>query len=117
MRKFFPNIKMISGERGAMFQFPNENQASLRGVNGERALRVSPRYRSEMRPLAYRRLHFAESMGKGALIVSLSLPLGNAPFSHCSDYVEPETYVLFDGKQVRKSNEAPKDRHTIFNSD
>ena len=25
---------MISGERGAMFQFPNENQASLRGAMG-----------------------------------------------------------------------------------
>ena len=107
---------MISGERGAMFQFPNENQASLRGVNGERALRVSPRYRSEMRPLAYRRLHFAEQWGKGAKSFP-SLLLGNAPFSHRSDYVEPATYVLFDGKQVRKSNEAPKDRHTIFNSD
>ena len=33
------------------------------------------------------------------------------------DYVEPATYVLFDGKQVRKSNEAPKDRQSVSNSD
>ena len=69
-----------------------------------------------MRPLAYRRLHFAEQWGKGAIDFPLA-PLGNAPFSHRSDYVEHATYVLFDGKQVRKSNEAPKDRQSIFNSD
>ena len=82
----------------------------------ERALRVPPRYRSGMRPQACFRLHFAEQWGKGAIDFPLA-PLGNAPFSHRSGYVEPATYVLFDGKQIRKSNEAPKDRQSVSNSD
>ena len=62
------------------------------------------------------RLHFAEQWGKGAKS-SPSLRSEMRPFLHCSGYVEPETYVLFDGKQVRKSNEATKDRQSVSIND
>ena len=55
---------MISGERGPVFLFTNENQASLRGA-----------------------------MGKGRYCFPLA-PLGNAPFPHGSDYVAPVLLLL-----------------------
>ena len=53
------------------------------------------------------RLHFAEQWGKGAIDFPLA-PLGNALFPHCSDYVEPATFVMFDSRQVREQDEATK---------
>ena len=51
--KSFPSLPFGNAPSGI-------SQASLREAMVERALRASPRSHSEMRPLAYRRLHFAK---------------------------------------------------------
>ncbi len=50
------------------------------------------------------KLHFAEQWGKDADDFPLA-PLGNAPFPHCSDSVEPATIGTFDSRQAREQDE------------